>query len=112
MQLWIIEDRLREENQLPPAFAFWKWECFPKRHETIYVEFNGGECPLITRGKRKGKPNYRKSTNEKTFIVTVEQGKKWEADYEHRTGRCCACLGEAKVLKSLNCITGEKTYRS
>ena len=53
MNLLTIEDRLAAEHNLPGDFVFFRWKCFPKATETLYVELRGGRCPLLTRGPRE-----------------------------------------------------------
>jgi hypothetical protein len=111
MRLEIIEARIRRENLLPDDFVFWHWECLPHGEPTIYIKIAGGRCPLVTRGKRKGKPNYRKATDKRNFFVGVERIEVWEMEYEAETGNCRSCLGSGNVVAEIDCVAGTASYR-
>lgn len=98
MNLKIIEERLRREHSLPEAFYFYRYAWQPAYGEPIYCEFEGAECPVFTRGPKKGKPNYRKKVNVRMFAVTVAQAGDWEDEWEAETGKCSNCLGEGRVV--------------
>ena len=113
MILQTIEDRLRYEHQLPDDFAFWSWKCFPPTGDTMYVEFIGGCCPRLSKGKRKGRPNHAKATDRQTFNVSMEQAERWERDYEEDTGNCRECRGEGRVVWRISFKGDGKTdYRT
>ena len=112
MHLRTIEERLTRDHDLPGDFVFFRWECFPKSEPTLYVEFQGARCPLLTRGKRKGRPNYRKATEKQTFIVTVAEADRWESEYEETTGNCRECRGDRRVVARIDFVNGTKDYRA
>ena len=113
MNISTIEERLRAEHDLPSDFYFWQWECFPKPPaiKCLYVQFTGSRCPLVTRGKRKGKPNYRKGTDKQIFVVSTSEAETWESEYEQNTGNCRQCRGDGKEVKSIDCVNNVTTYR-
>lgn len=111
MNLKTIEERLAADHNLPAGFIFFKWECFPQPGPTLYVEFSGGLCPLLTRGKRKGRPNYRKATERQTFVVSVAHSELWESEYEEKTGKCRQCRGKGMELVSINFVKGITSHR-
>lgn len=98
----VIERRLRKDNGLIESFKFFRWECFPKTKEVIYYELEGGVCVPFKSGKRKGQPNYRKATERKSFVVTVEQAELWQAEYEKETGLCRECMGKTIVVSKVS----------
>ena len=106
MGIKITEERLKCDNKLPPDFRFFKWECLKNGKEYVGIQFTGGCCPLKTRGKYAGKPNYAKLTDQQEFVVTDEREAIYEADYECETGQCHACEGSGKVLKEWSSETG------
>lgn len=111
MNLNVIERRLKREHGLPENFEFWRWECFPKMAETIYIEFEGGEIQAkFKSGPRKGRPNYRTAINRRTFAVTIDKGAEWERDYVAETGNCLTCTGTGQEWRGWNRETGNK-YR-
>lgn len=107
MNLNIIESRLIRDNCLPDDFRFHRWECFPHGAPTIYVEVEGGRCPLVKTGKRKGKPNWRNLSECRTFFVSVSDAESWEAEYEQETGNCRRCRGDGREVAKfgVNCET-------
>lgn len=111
MNVSIIERRLKHDHKLPDDFHFCRWECFPKSQATIYVELSGGQCPLKTRGPRKGKPNYSKATNRRTFVVTVEQAAQWEQEYADETGNCIVCMGSGQEIAKIDFVNKVTEYR-
>ncbi len=112
MNLRTIEERLRREHDLPDDFVFWAWECFPSGSLTLYVEFRGGQCPRIMRGRRAGRPNYRKVANKRVFNVPVTDADRWEDDYERDTGKCRQCRGSRQELSKINFVTDTTEYRT
>src|SRR5689334_17120423 len=85
----LLEMQARERAGMPEAWQMFKWECFPKLSaQTIYVEITGAVAPLITRGKRKGQPNWRKfdRSTEKTIVITLTDADKWAAEWSAKTG--------------------------
>jgi hypothetical protein len=110
MSLAIIEARLRTIHNLSESFRFFRWECLPKFMPTLYVELEGGECPLKTRGKNKGCPDFSKLQFRTTFTVTAVEVSQWEAEYERETGNCKKCCGSGKAAASYSVVSG-MTYR-
>ena len=68
----------------------------------------GGVTPLITRGKNKGRRNYRKIDNTTVREVFVKDSdyhafcEQWSKD----TGNCIKCEGECQVFASWHHIDG------
>lgn len=107
----VMEWRLRKANALPSDFAFFSWECFPKRADRLlYVELRGGVCPLYKSGKNKGRPNYSKSEREMTFCVTPDESAAWEREYARETGNCPECMGAGKNVSRCG-VNIETEYR-
>jgi hypothetical protein len=69
-----LNNPFRQKHDLPDEFKFFRWECMPLDGPTIYYEIEGGIVSSVYRsGPRKGRPNYSKSTDRKTFRMTVEE---------------------------------------
>jgi hypothetical protein len=69
-----LDNHFRQKYDLPDEFKFFRWECLPLNGPTIYFEVEGGIVTSVYKsGKRKGRPNYIKATNRKTFRMTVEE---------------------------------------
>jgi len=111
MNLDTIEERLRTDYELPGDFVFWKWRCFPETGRTIYVEFTGGRCPLVKRGRRAGKPNYLRASDRRVFNVPVQEADQWEREYEEATGSCRHCRGSGQRLSRIDLVKHATEYR-
>jgi len=69
-----LENHLREKHDLPDDFKFFRWVCMPLDGPTIYYELEGGLVNAVYKsGRRKGRPNYSKTTSRQKFRVTVEE---------------------------------------
>ena len=112
----LLETHAREKLSItvPPEWKAYKWEAFPDcaREPMLYQELTGGVAPTTTRGKRKGKPNWRKmdKTTKRTVVITVEEHKAWLIEWEKKTGLCSRCEGTGKLLESWSREEGDK-YR-
>lgn len=111
MNLRIIERRLRRDHNLPSDFHFSLWSMQPEFGDPIYVEISGCQCPLKTRGKYKGNPDFSKGTNRRSFAVKVEDAERWEDEYEAETGNCRRCLGEGKTVGRIDFVNKVTTHR-
>jgi len=60
------QDELNDQNWFP-----WKF-----RAVTGGIIATGARCPVITRGKNKGKPNYRKADKSTMCEVIIKKGLK------------------------------------
>lgn len=106
----LLEIHAREKEQLPENWYAWLFEvkeCPLGR----YFEVTGAVCPLKTRGKNKGEPNWSKK--DKTTIKLVQIGadahNKWVEEWEKKNNSCSECMGTGKVLVAWNIDTGS-TY--
>lgn len=54
------------------------------------------DAPLITRGKRAGRPNYRMATNEQTRLISRVALESAADRWVERTGLCYACVGDGR----------------
>lgn len=108
MNLKIIEARLRKDNALPASFQFYHWKMMPEYGDPMYCEFEGADVPLLTRGPRKGQPNYGKKTGVRKFAVGVQAAKDWEAQWSAETGKCIRCMGAKEIVWSVSVAEGRK----
>ena len=104
MNLTIVENKLRQIHGLGDGWHVCKWEALGR--PPIGTQFTFWKCPLVTRGERKGKPNWRKKTDERIVSVTMFDGDRWTAEYETETGLCNNCMGTGETFKSWNRDTG------
>ena len=106
MNLDIVEAKLRKIHDLGDGWHVRQWKALGR--PPIGVEFEFAQCPLVTRGKNKGKPNWRKVTQCRTVSVSVEAGDRWTAEYETETGLCNVCMGAGEEFARWNVDTGTK----
>lgn len=99
MNLSIVEARLRREHGLPANFHFFRYEMLPKYGKPIYCELEGGVCGLVSRGPRKGRPNYAKAIDKRMFAVTPSQAEQWELEWVQETGGCANCMAKGRTFK-------------
>lgn len=99
-----IHEALRRKHGLPEDFCFFRWEVI---EGGLLIE--GGVFPAVKTGPRKGLPNYRKGSGMRKFLVSDEEGKAMEAEYEAATGKCVDCRGTGKTVASIG-VNGT-TYR-
>lgn len=109
---------IRESNGLSDG---WQWFSFkvldhkgkePK--DWRYAQYEGAVYPhLITRGPRKGLPNYRKPEpgTERTCIVDDLQYQAWLVEWEARMNKCCGCEGSGEQWRGWDATMGDKFSR-
>jgi hypothetical protein len=113
-ELDVYELHLRELHSLPDNFRFYRWEAGPHAaRESLYLQMWGVCCPLKTRGKNQGRPNWRASdkSTERTFVLSTAEQEKVIADYVERTGFCDECFGAKERAYEWNFVTGETKAR-
>ena len=111
MGMQLIENHVRRDRGLPDDFVFVRYEWLKDGSRVSMMRMDGGCCPLLMRGPRKGKPNYKKLTNEQTFYVTTSEIDELKRRYEIETGKCCACEGEGKTVTRVSVVDGTE-YRT
>lgn len=117
-------EELPLENEPLKAPCFWelvakrkandpKWEWFKSEvvgeHDFL---FEGGEPRIVTRGPRKGRRTWKHLRPEqiKKVVVTQEEIRQAQTDYERETGKCHECGGTGQEFWGWNHETGSK-YR-
>lgn len=98
MNLTIVENKLRKIHGLGDGWHVCKWQVLGD--PGIGTEFTFWQCPLVTRGERKGRPNWRKKTAERIVSASKQDGEKWTSEYETETGLCNECMGKGETFKS------------
>lgn len=68
-----LDQWIREHWKLGEDMHFYKWDWLDNPDRTpSCVAVTGATMSLITRGPRKGKPNYRKKKNVQTFYIPID----------------------------------------
>ena len=109
----LMEIHAREKAGMPESWCMYRWECFPKTADkTLYYQVTGIVAPLKTKGKNKGRRNWRagdKST-ERVVILPVSDHEAWVAEWEKKTGNCAECTGTGRIMKRWSAASGAE-YR-
>jgi hypothetical protein len=107
----------REALGMPEEWQVYAWTCLPhyrsgqKDWKATHFQVTGCIAPIITRGKNKGRHNWRKMDNTtiREFVVSIADHEVWELNWERKTGKCYRCQGEGKTIARMTAT--EKTYR-
>lgn len=103
------EQIAREMLGMPPEWQVMRWEAKGK-HPNYYGVLVTGAIPgVLTRGPRKGKPNWRKRTMEASVTIMDAVEKAWIAAWERDTGHCHECFGSGLRFSSWSASEGH-TY--
>jgi hypothetical protein len=69
-----LDNHFRQLHNLPDNFRFFRWSCMPEDGPVFYFELEGGIVTKFYRsGPRKGKPNYNKVTDRRTFRILASE---------------------------------------
>jgi len=112
----LLMEYFRATNDLPEG---WRWVSFkvldhvgknPK--DWHFAQYDGAVYPhLITRGPRKGRPNYRKPVpgTQRTVILDDRAFEAWKLQWQNDTGLCCVCAGSGEVWAGWSAAEGNRT---
>lgn len=78
------------------------YERHPPTLPTIYFEVRGAVAPILTRGPRKGRRDWKRSdpATERRLYIPVADHDAWVARWVERTGKCPRCVGTGEVFAS------------
>jgi len=101
-------EHAKDKAKLPDRWRCYKWECFPKRGDAIYVAVTGAVCE---HWKPNGETDWKKrdKTTDQTINLPIAEHDAWKIEWERRTNQCHQCLGSGVVLASWSAADGEKT---
>lgn len=97
---YLIDIHAREKAGMPDAWRSWRWEHVgPPEAPYPFLRVTGAVVPLVSRGQRKGKPNWRKKDAATVRVVTIlpDEHEAWAVAWQERTGRCRRCTGEGRL---------------
>lgn len=87
-------------------------DWLPYHYESIDGGFllTGAVAPVITRGPRKGRRNWKKrdSATERKIVLTRDEVTQYQAAWSARTGKCHRCVGLGEVFASWSKVSGTK----
>lgn len=103
MRYDFIAELAKEKAGLAADFHNYEWESLhPDTDGIDALRMEFAKCPLLVRGKFKGRPNFRKATEYKTVWLTGDEITQRAAEWEKRTGKCSECEGTTQVFHSWN----------
>ena len=116
MNLLVLQ--ARESLALPAEWEGYQFSCLPRHQDEqkdyIATHFSiiGVVAPLITRGPRKGRRNWRKmdKSTRREFVVSIADHLTWKLAWEQKNNRCYRCTGTGQTLASVTVADGE-TYQ-
>jgi len=111
----MLSEHAREMLGMPPEWSAYYFKAIGHssvESNTKLIQVKGAVAPLITRGKHKGAPNWRKSdkTTEREVFFTPGEHDEWCRQWEVRTGKCSKCMGSGKVFARWS-ITEGTSYK-
>ena len=111
----LVAEYLRERDGLPSDWVYVTMKVLdhvgknPKDWQ--FVQYEGAVYPhLITRGPRKGQPNFRKPEPGTQRVCVVDQHAfdAWIPSWEERTGKCSKCDGSGQAWAGWSAASGTK----
>lgn len=110
----LIDIHAREKAGLPDGWRADIWEHVgPPEAPYPFLRLTGAVYPPVTRGPRKGRPNWKKPEAGTERVVTIlpDEHEAWAIAWEGKTGRCRACMGEGRRVWGVSVKDGT-TYKS
>jgi hypothetical protein len=107
-KLDLYTEHAKEKCNLPNRWRAYKWECFPKREDTIYVAITGAVCEHL---KPNGETNWKKrdKATERTVNLVLVEHESWKRGWEQKNSMCSDCIGSGQVMASWSVKEGLKT---
>lgn len=109
-ELDLRTEYLKERYGLPDEWVWCSFESIdpPTYEHSIY---KGGVYPFaITKGKHKGRTNYRKPLpgTERTCVINGREFEVWLPTWEAKTGKCHECRGTGQRWIGWNAAEGNR----
>jgi hypothetical protein len=81
-----------------------------RRGQNEILLVTGAVYPAITRGPRKGQPNFRKPQpgTEQTLCAVLADMDAWQDDWEQSTGKCKTCIGSGQEWRGWSAEHGDR----
>lgn len=105
------EQCAKERFGLPKDWQWFRSALLGAHPHYIGIELTGGVFPVkVTRGKRKGLPNFRKPVpgSLATVALSNEQIDEWTGRWELETGLCADCQGSTLEWRGWSRETGTR----
>ena len=110
----LMIEHAREVVKMPPEWSGYEFEAIGRTasQETKLMRVKGAIAPPLTKGKRKGQPNWSKAdkTTEREAYFTPAEHDEWCRQWEIRTGLCAQCTGKGEVFARWSTTDGT-TYK-
>jgi hypothetical protein len=110
MSLNLIEQQARELAGMGDNWRAYHFEAIGNPGAFVCDKITGAVVPLITRGNRKGRPNWKAKDKAtiRVVYITKEQHEAWLVKWEQTTGKCSACEGSGQRVVSASVVDGTK----
>lgn len=105
-----FEAHAREKLGMPPEWQMSFWSTHGDVSDDASVEVGGAVYGLVTRGPRKGRPNWEKFEpgTKKTVWLHKHERVAFKQAWVERTGKCPSCYGTGQEWRGWNHLTGSK----
>ncbi|MCM2310305.1 MAG: hypothetical protein NDI84_02780 [Steroidobacteraceae bacterium] len=111
----LLVEHAREILGMPPEWGGYQFEAIGRSSVSTQAKLlrvKGAVAPLTTKGKNKGRPNWRKAdkATEREAFFTPAEHDEWCRQWEIRTGNCSQCMGKGEVFARWH-VTEGTTYK-
>ena len=103
----------KERYATPDDWQIYRWSaCGRERNAPgAYIEVEGAVFKtIITKGKRKGRPDYKKPEPNSTakFAILITDLDQFQIEWSAKTGKCANCYGTGQEWNGWHHKTGNK----
>ena len=106
----MLSEHAKEMLGMPPDWEAYQFEAIGGTFDqpAKLLKVTGAVAPAKTRGKYKGRPNWKKldKATEKTVFITPAEHAEWLRQWEAKTGICANCTGTGQVMKRWTAANG------
>lgn len=110
--MYLMTEHAKELLGMPPEWSGYEFEAIGRtaNQEAKLLRVKGAVAPPITKGARKGQPNWRKlvKATELEAFFTPSEHNEWCQKWEKKTGLCAECSGKGEVFSSWKSGEGTK----
>lgn len=111
MSTYLLDMHARELVKMPENWEGYSWRVLGYPDRKLYEIKGCFTPPAITRGPRKGAPNWAKRdrSTERIVHIPFAEHEAWVEQWVERTGLCRKCLGRGEEVASVS--VARTTYR-
>jgi len=106
----LMDELARSLAGMGPDWSPFKYEAIGGNDRPMLIV--GAVAPTISRGPRKGRPNWQKRdpATERSVVILGEQMRRFEREWSAKTGLCARCVGHGDTLCGWSVVDGNR-YR-